>query len=328
MSADPLLEDLRARSSTLPAGVRERLWRRLAAPQPRKTHPLIVLFAGASAAAAGALLAIALWKAPVYRSDGFALVGEPGTTWRLEGARTVVLERGAASGSAWSGGPLTVRAGRHVVVAEGAVFGLKVAADQIALDLREGELLLDGERLIAPLRRGQVSTKVARLREHEAADVDEARAWTLAQSVLARGDFPAAARRFAGIGANGGLRAEAGLLSEGDIELRKLNQPSAARETYERLLHLFPDGALRAEAQLSAIEASLLLRDWAQVRDRARSFTAEHPGNERSDEVRWVAARAASELGDTAGACAMARTLDAAKGGALGRELRRQCERR
>jgi hypothetical protein len=291
MSREKLISALKA-GTLAPPGSQERVWRRLRSEQapPRRRSSLVLALAGAASLVAGAAVVLALTAPRSSGGDRFALAGERAAGWELDG-HTVVLRRGTVTASVW-GGPLTVRAGRHQLFTEAALFAVKVAGDTIELDLHEGSVLLDGARRVAPWRQGAVKADVPAVQRLEASGASEARAWIDAEGALARGDLDRAAQRFAAIGSSDSLRAEAGLMKAGELSLRLLHRPQEARDTFDRLRARFPQGALRQEAELSALEASAQLSDWAAVRERAERFLTAFPRSERADEVRRLALRA------------------------------------
>ncbi|MBK7861081.1 MAG: outer membrane protein assembly factor BamD [Archangiaceae bacterium] len=307
MSVDKLISQLREGTAQAPLGARERVWRKVTARRGAGASRARLVFGGLAAVAAGIAVAMVFSKPQPVSTEGFAMVGSFGSKWKRADNHIALLS-GSATVSVW-GTPLELEAGKHRVKTDAAVFALRVASDGVELDVAEGEVVLDGERLAAPFRRGSLEADVSRVRALEPADVTDQRAWSQAESRLARNDVTGAANAFNAIGASTSLRAEAAALKAGDLELR-LDDPGRARTTFDGLAQRFPHGALKQEARLSALEASVRLGDWQAVRHRAATFLSEFPGNERRSEVQWLALRAAWELGDRSAACADLGQLD------------------
>lgn len=277
------LSEARQATADVPAGARERVWRRLQQPAVRATPTWVKGLAFAACTAAG-FVAVSSFTA---KPPPYTLEASAPTTRLADG--TVVLGEGRAQISARAG--VKVQARTHRIEAEVAVFSVGVAAAEVSVDVQDGEVRVDGERVLAGKRWPS-----------------EERAWTQAEESARAGDYPKAVQRFEAL-SGGGLRAEAALLRKGELELRELSSPAEALKTFDVGLKRFPKGSLTQELALSSLEATLALGQWHDARSRAAQFLARFPQSERLDDVRYVSALAAWQLNDRSTTCAEIRTL-------------------
>jgi hypothetical protein len=301
-------------SAEVPAGARERVWRRLGArPATTPAAPLWskgLAFAACAAAGFAAVSSLTAPAAPTVFSAETSIALTTGDVTR--GTDGVLhLTRGEVLVSSWGAPGVQIVALQHKVEGEVAVFAVNVAAQAVSLDVREGVVRIDGERVEAGRRwpAGTPSTRnfsaVTRL---EPARATEDRAWSLAEGALREGDYPEALQRFEALG-GGGLRAEAALLKKGELQLRQLATPAKALATFDEALRRFPAGSLTQEIALSSLEATLALEKWTDARTRANDFLTRFPDSERLLDVRYVSALAAWQLNDKSATCAEIRGL-------------------
>ena len=300
-------------SAEVPAGARERVWRRLgnrpAAPAaPSWARGLA--FAACAAAGFAVVSSLTTPAAPsVFTAETSVAVSTGSVTRGADGV--LHLARGRALVSSWGGPGVQIVAVQHEVDAEVAVFSIEVAGQAVTLDVHEGVVRIDGERVEAG-RRWPAGTAVAQdlapLTRLEPVRAKEDRAWALAEGALHQGDYPQALERFSALG-GGGLRAEAALLKKGELQLRQLKAPAAALSTFDEALTRFPAGSLTQEVALSSLEATLALEHWSEARTRANDFLTRFPQSERLLDVRYVSALAAWQLDDKSTTCTEIRNL-------------------
>ena len=300
-------------SAEVPAGARERVWRSLGTKPAAATTPVWVKgLAFAACAAAGFAVVSSFVSAPtptVVTGQTSVAVAEGELTVGNDGA--LHLNKGKLLVSSWAAPGVRIVAVQHRVEAEVAVFSVGVAAQALTVDVREGAVRIDGDRVEAGRRWpagpavAQDYTPVTRL---EPVRAPEVRAWALAEGALQQGDYPQALQRFDALGGIG-LRAEAALLKKGELQLRQLGTPAAALATFEQALQRFPAGSLTQELALSSLEATLALEKWTDARARASDFLIRFPQSERVLDVRYVSALAAWQLNDKSTTCAEIRSL-------------------
>jgi|GEM_PF-3230944 len=299
-------------TAEVPAGARERVWRRLGA-RPAPPRLWVRGLAFAACAAAGFALVSSLTASPeptVFTTEGSVATSTGGLTRSADGA--LHLGNGLALVSTFSGPGVTVVAGGHHIEAEVAVFSVDVAGQSVTVDVREGSVRVDGERVDAvrrwPPNAAGKTADFAALAKLEPVRAGEDRTWALAERASREGDYPQALQRYEALG-GGGLRAEAALLKKGELQLRQLKSPSNALSTFDEAVRRFPEGSLTQELTLSSLEASLALERWADARTRAAAFLARFPDSERLLDVRYVAALAAWQLKDKLTTCSEIRGL-------------------
>lgn len=304
-------------SAEVPEGARARVWRRLQSkPAPAGIPAWAKGLAFAACTAAG-FLAVSALTAPAkpiaFTLDG-AVASVTGDAVRGDDG-VIAVSKGHAVVSAWASPGVTLRAQEHRIEAEVALFSVDVAPAAVTVDVREGEVRVDGEKVMAGKRwpSGTAAaaadfTPVAKL---EPARAQEDRAWSLAEQSARTGDYPQAVKRFDALG-GGRLRAEAALLRKGELQLRELSSPADALKTFDHALQRFPHGSLTQELALSSLEATLALGQWTDARTRATDFLARFPQSERLQDVRYVSALAAWQLNDKSTTCAEIRNLQTA----------------
>ncbi len=297
-------------SAEVPAGARERVWRRLGEkPAAAPTGLWVKGLAFAACAAAGFAL-VSSFTTPassVFTTETSLATG----TVTRDAAGVLHLEKGSVLVSSWGGQTVQLVAAKHTVEAEVALFSAGVAALSLTVDVKEGSVRVDGERVEAGRRwpagvaGSHDFSPVTRL---EPVRAGEDRAWALAEGAVREGNYPQALQRFEALG-GGGLRAEAALLKKGELQLRQLNTPADALKTFDDATHRFPSGSLTQELALSSLEATLALGHWSDARSRANDFLTRFPQSERLLDVRYVAALAAWQLNDKSTTCAEIRGL-------------------
>lgn len=283
----------RQASATVPVGARERVWRRLQTRPAAATPSWVKGLAFVACTAAGFAVVSSFSArpaapvvAPVVASsvEGAAVRGADGV-YALGVGQTRVAART----------PVVLQANGHRIESEAALFTIDVAANAVTVDVRDGSVRIDGERVLAG-KRWNTPT--------------EDQEWKLAEQSARTGDYPQAVKRFDAL--SGGLRAEAAILRKGELQLRELASPADALKTFDRGLERFPKGSLTQELALSSIEATLALGHWSDARARSADFLGRFPQSERLHDVRYVAALAAWQLNDKSTTCAEIRSLQTA----------------
>jgi hypothetical protein len=117
-----------------------------------------------------------------------------------------------------------------------------------------------------------------------------------------RGDARSALRRYQRLADAGGPMADVALYEMGLIQAEDLHDLPRALTTWQLYRTRYPQGLLRAEADLSIVEGLARTQDTRRALDEARAFLARHPDSERRAEV----ARVAGDLARTRGDCATA----------------------
>lgn len=302
-------------SAEVPAGARERVWRRLGDKRaPSSSAPLWAKGLAFAACAAAGFAVVSNFTAPaeptVFTTDT-SVATATGTDLTRDTDGTLHLAQGTALVSSWGAPGIQITALQHKIEAQVAVFAVGVAAQSVTVDVREGSVRVDGERVEAGRRwpaSATASTDFSPLTRLEPARATEERSWALAEGALQEGDYPQALKRFDALG-GGGLRAEAALLKKGELQLRQLKTPAAALTTFDEALNRFPSGSLTQEIALSSLEATLALEKWTDARTRAADFLIRFPDSERLLDVRYVSALAAWQLNDKSTTCAEIRDL-------------------
>lgn len=301
-------------SAEVPSGARERVWRRLQQKPAATGMPVWAKGLAFAACTAAGFLAVSSFLAPAkpqaFSFDGAVASVRGDAVQEADGA--ISLAKGHALVSAWSAPGVTLRARQHLIQAEVALFSVDVAPAEVTVDVREGEVRVDGEKVFAgkrwPTGTAAAAADFAPVTKLEPARAEEDRAWSLAEQSARKGDYPAAVKRFDALG-GGRLRAEAALLRKGELQLRALSSPAEALKTFDGALKRFPNGSLTQELSLSALETALALGQWQDARTRATAFVARFPQSERLDDVRYVSALAAWQLNDQSTTCTEIRGL-------------------
>jgi hypothetical protein len=204
------------------------------------------------------------------------------------------------------GETFTVAAGPYVIVVVGTTFDVGVDKGHVQVDVSEGvvEVWRDGEMVRLPAGhswrgparaeppRRRASRPVERpapppvpLPPHPADRFNEAR------TLLATGDTAGALVILRELAAGSGPTAENSGYEIGHVLRYKRRQPRAALQAWTRYRDRFPDGLLRAEADVSVIDTLLELGDRSTARTEAEAFLRRHPVNERREEIARLAER-------------------------------------
>lgn len=306
MNQSDAMQLLKGETAEVPAGARERVWRRLGSQAPARSAPLWLkglALAACTAAGFAVVSSLSVPAATVFKFDR-AVATARGEVTR-DTAGVLHLEQGEVLASSWGAPGLKLIAASNQVDAEAAVFSVEVAAHSVTVDVHEGEVRINGERVEAGRRwpTGQAAVHdLKALRALEPSRAGEERGWALAELDVDSGRYPEALKRFDALGGQG-LRAEAALLKKGELQLRQLNSPAGALLTFDEARRRFPSGSLGQEVALSSLEAMLALEQWSDARGTAKDFLTRFPESERQVEVRYVSALAAWRLDDKAAAC-------------------------
>jgi ferric-dicitrate binding protein FerR (iron transport regulator) len=264
--------------------------------------------------------------APVRTGRGekarVALVGGVGVeldadsvlSWDAE--RRPLVERGQARFEVphqAPGSKFAVSAGPYVVTVVGTKFHVGVADDRVSVAVEEGVVevwrgdrsvrLVEGDSWAGPMRglappavqhrSPAASSRRASLAE-AAAPVDSAPAsveLTEARSAFKEGRPEDALAMLSHCAKGAGPAAENAAYELGRVLRDGLHRPRAAVAAWAAYRTRFPDGLLRAEADLSILETLAKLGDNAAALAEAESFLARYPKSERRDEVARLAGR-------------------------------------
>ncbi len=297
MKHDELTRACKEATAQPPPFAREKVWNGLQhRPAPSRRRWVL----------AGALAVSMLAVAVLFprTGDGRWHEGAVSAAWanaRLERTgNTLRLERGELAISTW-GTPVEVRAGSHTIVVERGVAIVQVASESVTVDLVEGSLLFDGESRSAPRRAPTPLSDAAMALDEPPAKF--LRLTATAERAEADQRFEDAVKTWKELAASNSLDAEVANFKEGELELRKLNQPALALVTFDEGEGRHPRGALTQERQLSAIESCLALNRFDEVARRTSEFLAAHPDSERTAELKALQTRACGELKQPATGC-------------------------
>jgi hypothetical protein len=204
-------------------------------------------------------------------------------------------------------GTFTVAAGPYVIVVVGTTFDVGVDKGHVEVDVREGvvEVWRDGEMVrlpaghswrgparIEPPRR-RASRPVERLAPPPAVPLPPhpADRFNEARTMLATGDTAGALEILRDLAGGSGPTAENSGYEIGQVLRYRRRQPRAAISAWNRYRERFPDGLLRAEADVSVIDTLLELGDRTGARAEAEAFLRRHPVSERREEIARLADR-------------------------------------
>jgi hypothetical protein len=118
-----------------------------------------------------------------------------------------------------------------------------------------------------------------------------------ARTALGEGRPEDALRMLTQCGKGAGPAAENAVYEMGRVLRDGLHRPRAAVAAWVSYRTRFPDGLLRAEADLSILETLAKLGDKAAALSEAEAFLSRYPNSERRDEVAKLAARVRGATG-------------------------------
>jgi hypothetical protein len=244
----------------------------------------------AASLAVGALVVWAVRPVPevTWQGPGFVAQGRA----RVEPHDGLVAVRAGTLGiSTWGQPGVRLEVAGHLLEAQASLFAVQVAGDSVVLDVREGLVLVDGERVERrwPASAEGLALDFSGVQRLEPAQAREEREWRISQALLEAGQVEAARAQLARL-AGGGLRAEAALLLKGELELRRLHDAKTALGTLDDAARRFPEGSLQQEVALTRLEALHALGDTAALGAAARDFLTRFPQSERRAEVERLAA--------------------------------------
>jgi ferric-dicitrate binding protein FerR (iron transport regulator) len=266
--------------------------------------------------------------APVRTGQGekarVALVGGAGVeldansvlSWDAE--RRPSVERGQARFEVPHQSPgarFAVSAGPYVITVVGTKFHVGVDDDRVSVEVEQGVVevwrgprsvrLVEGDSWAGPIR-GLASPTVERrpslaggaLRHSSLGDspalVENGPAsleLTQARTALGEGRPEDALAMLNHCAKGMGPAAENAAYEMGRVLRDSLQRPRAAVTAWANYRTRFPNGLLRAEADLSILETLGRVGDKAAALDEAESFLVRYPNSERRDEVAKLAAR-------------------------------------
>jgi tetratricopeptide (TPR) repeat protein len=243
---------------------------------------------------------------------GVELDADSVLSWDAE--RRPLVERGQARFEVPHQAPglkFAVSAGPYVVTVVGTKFHVGVADDRVSVAVEEGVVevwrgdrsvrLVEGDswagpmRGIAPPAVQHRSPAAASRRVAEAAALPESAPasveLTEARSAFKEGRPEDALAMLSHCAKGAGPAAENAAYEMGRVLRDGLRRPRAAVAAWGAYRTRFPDGLLRAEADLSILETLAKLGDKAAALAEAEAFLARYPNSERRDEVAKLAAR-------------------------------------
>jgi hypothetical protein len=285
------------------------------------------------------VVASPLLEAPPFAATGAVVTAAPGerAARRLAGGVRANLQPGAAlsvEGEAQaevrhgetrfdvpdreSGPPFVVRVGAYRVIIAGARIrvrvddagGVTVAVDDGAADVwrrRRIAQLGPGDSWSAPPRAGRALASASAGRTSPADGADRTAAGEAAGRDPAR-----AVRLYEQIAARGGSASQNALYEIGVLYHDRLHDPERALSAWERYRTRYPQGWLRAEADLSILDTLAAMGRRSRALDEALAFLKRNPGSERRGEV----ARVGADLARGLGQCRVAADLYAEVAGA------------
>jgi len=299
-------------------------------PATRPTHAPVVAKRASSASAlqprtdAARVVSPGASAAPVRTGRGekarVALVGGVGVeldadsvlSWDAE--RRPLVERGQARFEVphqAPGSKFAVSAGPYVVTVVGTKFHVGVADDRVSVAVEEGVVevwrgdrsvrLVEGDSWAGPMRgltppavQHRPPAASSRRVAEAAAPPESAPAsveLTEARTAFKEGRPEDALAMLSHCAKGAGPAAENAAYEMGRVLRDGLRRPRAAVAAWGAYRTRFPDGLLRAEADLSILETLAKLGDNAAALAEAEAFLARYPSSERRDEVATLAAR-------------------------------------
>jgi hypothetical protein len=247
---------------------------------------------------------------------GVELDADSVLSWDAE--RRPFVERGQARFEVPHQAPgsrFAVSAGPYVITVVGTKFHVGVGDDRVSVDVEEGVVevwrgarsvrLVAGDSWAGPMRGlappavehrpslASASSRRASLADSPAT-VENGPAGlelTEARSAIREGRPEDALAMLSHCAKGAGPAAENAAYEMGRVLRDGLRRPRAAVAAWGAYRTRFPDGLLRAEADLSILETLAKLGDNAAALAEAEAFLARYPNSERRDEVAKLAAR-------------------------------------
>jgi FecR protein len=250
---------------------------------------------------------------------------EPNTVLSVDRKQRAVIERGRvrlAVPKQPAGKHFAIRAGRYVISVIGTKFRVRVAGDNVAVDVDEGvvevlrghhkERILAGDLWNSPPEQHRATSR----RGADLALVDSAARHPMLRptrppAMPSSGPFPEVKAALAEghpqhaldileVAARGdGPEAEVAAYEAGWVLRDRLSRPQLALSAWDRYRKRFPRGLLRAETDLSVIETMLMLRDGRAALAEATAFLDRHPGSERRGEIAQLVTQLRKEPTET-----------------------------
>jgi hypothetical protein len=197
--------------------------------------------------------------------------------------------------------PFRIVAGRYQFTVLGTTFTVNRTPDHVDLAVSEGHVAVsrDGRRLAVVSAGGQWSSPVTAPVERDGGSASEP-----PECAAAGSDRPGPATLpcLRAQAAGGGLRAQVALFHIGRINQEDLQEPAGALATFEELRRRFPDGLLRAEADLSIVQLLAAAGRHGEALQESAALLARGSSPERAVELRLLRGNVYRQLGDPAGA--------------------------
>lgn len=279
------LERFREETATPPLGARERVWRSLERPKAAhrsRTLALTVAFALSALIGIGTVQLLKPHERAFDFHDEHSSVVAEHAVIEHENNR-FTLHRGTVAVSSW-GAPIEVISNGHSITVESGLIIVRVAGEQIEVEIFSGTALVDSERREAR-GSGSPSALLEAVKSNESPRARQARSLAEADRAADESRFTEAVQRYAEVASSGSLDAEVANYKQAELELRELKNPARALELFRDGDARFPRGALSQERALSAIESCVRLAQWPSVAERTADFLITFPESERRAEV-------------------------------------------
>jgi hypothetical protein len=242
---------------------------------------------------------------------------EPSSAFSLDRRNQPSVDKGRVSVSVPRQKPgrhFALQAGPYTITVIGTKFHVRVAGDSVGVDVDEGVVEVSRGTRVVKVQAGEFwnspstpephgRAHVARAPEHvaltpspepiavvapepSAAASDQFRQ---AQMALAQRHPQRALEILEGLARGQGPSAENAAYEVGRVLRYHLMRPRQALAAWYRYRARFPQGMLRAETDMSIIDALLVVGDKSGALGEAESFLAHHPDSERRSDIARIA---------------------------------------
>jgi hypothetical protein len=249
---------------------------------------------------------------------------EPSSAFSLDRENRPSIDKGRVSLAVPHQKPghrFSLKAGPYTISVLGTKFQVRVAGDSVGVDVEEGVVEVSRGARVVRVEAGEFWTSpsggeqrprahLARAIEHvgvtqpapspapvvtAAAAADQFR---LAQMALADRHPQRALEILEALARGQGPSAENAAYEVGRILRYHLMRPKQALTAWYRYRARFPQGMLRAETDMSIVDALLVTGDKAGALSEAEAFLARHPQSERRDDISRIVSQLRGEPQD------------------------------